>query len=153
MSKLPLLAAAIISVSGTVATANPAAIGPDCEGGDLTLARLADAGCMSRIPLPTARPDSVKTAAATPVREWEFIETPGVAPGETRMVRIVGSRFLPDRSEKIDFRARASDNAGFINAAFQSTVSYLGLDSEPKFAEAPTVQEARVDFDALALRN
>lgn len=166
MSKHTFLAAALICATGMVATAHSSSIGSDYLNGELTLSRLADGECGSRVPLPTARPDTAKSAAPIATQEsasqeWEFIEMPGATPGEKRRVRLVGSRFLPDRAEKIDFYVHSASQGSIINAAFHRAVAYIGLakPGEQPVAQddgeqqAGLVQEARLTIDSLELRN
>jgi hypothetical protein len=156
MSKNCLLAVAtFLCATGMVLTAQSAAVEQDCTSGELTISRLADGACTARIPLPTARPGDPKAVKAAPVREWEFIEAPGAAPGQTRMVRLVGSRFLPDQREMLDFRAHSTAKAGLLSAAFNRTIAYLGFSTpDPENQqEEGGVQEASIDFDPAVLRN
>lgn len=157
MSKFLLIG--MVCAGGLSVTAISAAAGLDCSGGELTLSRLADGECVSRIPLPTSRPHAVKAKAVTPVKEWEFVETPGAAPGETRMVRIVGSRFLPDRSERIDFHAVSAANVDPISAVIHRATAYLQADADanPTPTRKPRqalemMQEASLVLDSATLR-
>lgn len=154
--------AALFSALWAAPAAYSSTMAAGCADGELTLERVAASDCAARIPVPTARPDpqtasfsSARRPAETSEVEWEFIETSGSAPGETRLVRLVGSRFLPDRNEAIDFRSLSASNVDLVNALFQRAAAYF-MNSEPtvaaKSAELETFQEARVRFEPRMLR-
>lgn len=157
MSNLRLLALA--AFFGSMAAAQPALPSTACLG-ELTLERLAAADCSARIPIPSPRPEMASaTVAESAAPAWEYIETPGAAPGETRRIRLVGSRFLPDPEEKIDFRARAASDAGPISALVQRAAAYFSFEPKGEAAVSETVrpaeeiQEARVALAPATTRN
>jgi hypothetical protein len=130
-----LIAASVIALSAMPAMSLAAETAlADCDYGELTIARLADGGCLERIPLPTPRPQAAELkesgqATASEPREFKFTRSPNPRSGKMRTVRIVGPTYLPDDNEKINLRREVSLTGNALDTVFHSFAALFGVTS------------------------
>ena len=152
MFKTSLFAAAVATL-GLTATSHSATVRIDCAYGEMTLSRLADGECTARIPLPTPRPEAVaakqdRLAAPAPVVKPEYIEFTNDR-GETKMIRLVGPRFLPE--DEMDLRVHSSNHP--TDSVLSLAIAYFGFGSSETDVVAEGVQEARAELIAESVTN
>lgn len=144
-----LAAAAATLVSG-VAFSQSSTVRVGCEYGQMTLSRIASGDCLSRIPLPTPKPDRLAAVSSKGDRltraDFDYVQSPG-SDGETRMVRLVGPQFLPDDDGTFDLRRGVSIASDPLNAALFNVASLLGVGT----AMAEEREEARAPETAPQL--
>jgi hypothetical protein len=163
-----LIAASLIATAVPFAAlANTVTV--DCSYGELTIERLADGSCMSRIPVPAVRPDIAVQESAQSTRaepeNFHYIQTPDPETGAVRTVRIVGPTYLPEDNDAIEFKRQASIIGNPLNAAFSTFAAAFGIGSaqanEPGDRQQNTITidnsdsemerlEARADIRVLA---
>jgi hypothetical protein len=124
---------------------------PAFERNVVTISLPSDAA----IPLPSWRPDAQArldgtdtipeavggTAAAPSEAEYRALLEPRDIPQDRRGVRVVGTKFLPPESERIDFAAVAQAEQPWLNRMLSDVVAYLGgAEEESSVAEATSAE-------------
>ena len=153
MFKTSLLAAAIATL-GLTATSHSATVRIDCAYGELTVSRIADGECTARIPLPTPRPEAVSATEELPAAPKQALAKPEYIEfttdsGETKLIRLVGPRFLPEN--EMDLRSHASAHQG--ESAFSRALTYFGFGAPESTVTAESVKEARLEMVAENVPN
>lgn len=124
MPRLSVLAMMALACATTLAHATEASA--TCTG-QLTVARLSDPACASRIPLPEPRPATARQASgadATGAPSPAYVMAHDVD-GSPRRIRVVGNRFLPPLEERIDFEGRQKAQASLVMRAAMAGTGLL----------------------------
>ena len=86
---------------------------------------------------------SLKEAADN--RAWKRLTKAHPIPPERREVRIVGSKFLPDPNEEMEFDRIAKGNAGPFNSVLASVVAFIDQSVVSTAAAGESEEEAKGD--------
>ncbi|GAB5507548.1 MAG: hypothetical protein Rhirs2KO_27110 [Rhizobiaceae bacterium] len=127
-----LFVASAVAITAMIGSAHAQTIDAECAPGDMTIEQLSDPRCMSRIPTPAERPALVRSGNAEQGTmrdraDFSYVETQDPATGEIRTVRVVGTPFLPEDNDNVEFKREASLTANPLNAAFASLASVFAV--------------------------
>ncbi len=157
-----LIAASVIALafmpSAANAQTNHSVTVADCSGTEITIKDLADGACTPRIPTPTERPKLVKNEALDSAQrverdDFRYMQTPNPETGAVRTVRIVGTPFLPEDNESIEFDRQATLMINPVDATLRTLASAFGITTAmadtPKQPSNITVDNRSAEMQRL----
>ena len=150
MFKRTLLAIAALGCGATASAATAQVAGDGCYG-TMTIERLSDPSCQARIPVPVFRSDApaAPDVVAVPAEPPVYITSVGTD-GEERTVRLVGTRYLPQEADTIDFRASSLENSNVLGRFFIAAAALLEDDaSQAEFDVAEVAESAQDEVAGL----